>query len=171
MQLISFSCWIWCCFPSRECRARCLGFVLRFRFWRFSRFLAQIWSLPPPPVVLLDFSSAAAQACAWFRLRLCPSSVSALLASGFFNLTSVLVPLVLLFDFVSRCRVLAVAACSWSHKIFPCSRFCGRHRSEIRCAPAIPLVTGQISSRSVLQGISSLGFSPALECRRVLLCL
>jgi hypothetical protein len=90
-------------------------------------------------------------------------------ASGFFDLTSILVPLVL-FDFVSRCRVLAVAACSWSHVIFPCPRFCGHHRSEIRCAPAIRLVTGQILSRSVLQGISSLGFSPALECQRVPLC-
>jgi hypothetical protein len=40
---------------------------------------------------------------------------------------------------------------------------------------SIPLVTGQISSCRVLQGISSLwlfsGFSPALECQPVLLCL
>jgi hypothetical protein len=161
--LISFSYCIWCCFPSRECRARCLGLRSPFSISAFFSVLGAD----------LESSTVARCSARFFICRcsgLCLVSGASLpqlgqRASGFFDLTSVLVPLVLLFDFVSRCRVLAVAACSWSHKIFPCSCFCGRHRSEIRCAPTISLVTGQILSRSVLQGISSLGFSPALECR------
>jgi hypothetical protein len=35
MQLISFSCWIWCCFSSRECRARCLGLRSPFSILAF----------------------------------------------------------------------------------------------------------------------------------------